>query len=478
MPRRIRANASPAMVLACIAVVLAMAGSAFAARSLITGADIKDGSISRADLSRSVVKSLKGKRGPAGPAGRDGSEGPQGSAGPAGPQGAAGARGATGAPGPQGEQGEQGPPGSDGAPGQVVVDARSAGPANAGAALPLSSDGPTGGDGVDVSDGGSMLMAGQQYKVDVFVSFVSTSDPGTEYGVGRLFLGATPLDGNSTGTGAVSIGDTTLVTPDVPDDLHTPAQAAGSWIVLAGSENELLTLRGALRAGDPSTTRANVTGHLVVTRIDSTIGIATALAGLTTLDAFGTAQSPLSSGGRWSRLAWAANIGQVAGSGTTGGWTPSNGYPVVSGAYWNPASFADAGRGVAVAGTLSAAPDLPGRSFSAWLDMAQPGSARSGYELRFTYAAEEEGENLYDVTLSKWVSGARTVLASLNDYTFRAQSSFALADKGGTVHAWVDAGSGYRQLLSASDATFGRGYVGIEGVGNMTRVRQFRAGVL
>ena len=53
--------ASPAMVVACIAVVLAMTGSAFAARALITGADIKDGSITRADLSGRTVNSLKGK---------------------------------------------------------------------------------------------------------------------------------------------------------------------------------------------------------------------------------------------------------------------------------------------------------------------------------------------------------------------------------------------------------------------------------
>lgn len=286
MRRRIRTNASPAMVVAFIAIVLAMTGSAFAARALITGADIKDGSISRADLSSRTVKSLKGKRGPAGPAGRDGfagpagpqgSPGPEGPRGPVGPVGTAGPRGptgdtgATGATGPQGEQGEQGqqgPPGTQGPAGQALLRAGADGPTNAGAALPLSSSGPTDFDreGVDISAGGRMLTAGEQYKVDVYVDFVATANPGTEYGVGRLFLGAAPLDGNITGTGAASTGDTTIVTPDLPNDLHTPAQAAGSWVITAGSENEQLTLRGALRAGD-LTTRANVTGHLIVTRL-------------------------------------------------------------------------------------------------------------------------------------------------------------------------------------------------------------------
>ncbi len=211
---------------------------------------------------------------------------------------------------------------------------------------------------------------------------------------------------------------------------------------------------------------------------DPTIGIAEGLARLTQLDAFGTVENPLSNGGRWSKLNWASNTGQVAGSGTSGGWAPANGYPVVSGAYWNPASFADAGRGVAVAGTLSVGAELANRWFSLWLDMSEPGSAQSGYELRFTYSGVEEEENLYTVTLTKWVSGTRTVLATARSSTFAPQSSFALVDKGGTIYAWTDTGTGFRLLLRASDTAFSRGNAGIEGAGNITRVRSFRAGTL
>ncbi len=211
---------------------------------------------------------------------------------------------------------------------------------------------------------------------------------------------------------------------------------------------------------------------------DPTAGMATALASLTTLDAFSTIENPLSGGGRWSRLGWASNTGRVAGRGTSGGWTAASIFPVVSGAYWNPATFADAGRGVAVAGTLSIGSEFAERWFSLWLDMTTPGSTKNGYELRFAYVGEEEGEDLYDVTLSKWVSGAQTVLATRSAYTLPTQSSFALVDKGGTVYAWIDPGSGYRQLLSARDAAYERGSVGIEGAGNVTRVRAFRAGAL
>jgi hypothetical protein len=211
-------------------------------------------------------------------------------------------------------------------------------------------------------------------------------------------------------------------------------------------------------------------------RQDSAIGIAEGLASLTQLDAFATVENPLSNGGRWRQLRWASNTGKVEGSGTTGGWTASNSYPVVSGAYWSPTSFADAGRGVAVAGTLSRGAELANRWFSLWLDMSEPATAQSGYELRFTYVGIEEGENLYDVTLSKWASGTRTVLATSRSYRFLRESSFALVDKGGRVYAWTNTGTGYRVLLSASDSTYSRGNVGIEGAGNITRVRSFRAG--
>jgi hypothetical protein len=198
------------------------------------------------------------------------------------------------------------------------------------------------------------------------------------------------------------------------------------------------------------------------------------LASLPQLDALATPENPLSGGGRWTQTSWASHKGQVAGSGTSGGWGPVEGFPTVHGAYWNPTTFADTGSGVAVAATLSISPSATERWFSLWLDTPEPALAQSGYELRFTNV---DNANRHDVTLSKWVSGIRTVLATSSGHTLPPQSSFALVDTGSTVTAWTDTGAGYRQLLTATDATFSRGYVGIEGAGNITRVRQFRAGV-
>ncbi len=290
MRRRIRATASPAMIVACIAVVLAMTGSAFAARALITGADIKDGTITRADLSGRAVRSLKGKRGPAGAAGRDGfngPQGPQGSTGPDGPQGPQGARGEAGpkgntgdsgrpgAPGAQGIQGEDGvvgPPGPQGTPGQALVNNTSVGSTDAGTPLALTDPFNTDSQGVEVSNGGAFLdTVGAQYKVDVFVSFTdpNASDARAEYGVARLFIGSTPLDGATpTPGGGNSDGDTLMVTPDIPDDGTNAAQASGSFLITTGDEGGFggqLTVRAGVRSAEPD--GANVSAHYILTRI-------------------------------------------------------------------------------------------------------------------------------------------------------------------------------------------------------------------
>ena len=97
---------TPAMVVAMIALLVALGGTAGAATVLITGAQIKNGTIGLADLSPAAKSSLRGQSGPTGP---QGSAGPQGNAGPQGAQGSQGERGPQGSPGSKGEQGAPGP---------------------------------------------------------------------------------------------------------------------------------------------------------------------------------------------------------------------------------------------------------------------------------------------------------------------------------------------------------------------------------
>ena len=86
--------------------LIALAGTATAAGTgLITGVQIKNGTIGLADLSKKAKRSLKNQRGSAGPRGE---VGPQGPAGQQGPQGPAGAKGDTGDKGEKGDKGDKG----------------------------------------------------------------------------------------------------------------------------------------------------------------------------------------------------------------------------------------------------------------------------------------------------------------------------------------------------------------------------------
>jgi len=76
---------SPSLVVALLALLIALAGPAAAAVSkLITGKDIKDGSIGLVDLSAKAKEALRGQAGAQGPIG---AQGPAGSPGPAGVSG-------------------------------------------------------------------------------------------------------------------------------------------------------------------------------------------------------------------------------------------------------------------------------------------------------------------------------------------------------------------------------------------------------
>jgi hypothetical protein len=94
-------------------VMLATAGTV-TAQQLITGRDIKDGTVARKDLSTSVRAQLKtpktGQTGPQGPAGPKGDPGAVGERGPAGPAGARGPAGPKGDPGLKGDPGPKGDP--------------------------------------------------------------------------------------------------------------------------------------------------------------------------------------------------------------------------------------------------------------------------------------------------------------------------------------------------------------------------------
>jgi streptogramin lyase len=253
-----------------------------------------------------------------------------------------------------------------------------------------------------------------------------------------------------------------------------------AWTNTGSGFSQLLSASDATFAGG----NAGVGGSGNITRLTNfkvgqllspVANMDAALKGLPVNDSFGTSENPLSGGGAWAALAWdnstnEHNTGWVSSS----GWAPFNGYPTINGAHWQKATFADTGAGDAVAATLVASPGVNSRYFSLWLDMPSPASAQTGYELRFTQTAS----GVYEVALSKWQAGTKTVLASKSNYSFSTSGKFALADKAGTVSAWINTGSEYTQLLSAADSAFTSGYTGIEGSGSNTRLTNFQSGPL
>jgi Collagen triple helix repeat (20 copies) len=89
---------TPAGVIACVALAIALGGSAFAATMLVPknsvgSAQVINGSLQKGDLSTKAVAALRGNRGPRGYQGIQGDPGVAGPAGPTGPKGDKGAPG-------------------------------------------------------------------------------------------------------------------------------------------------------------------------------------------------------------------------------------------------------------------------------------------------------------------------------------------------------------------------------------------------
>jgi hypothetical protein len=204
--------------------------------------------------------------------------------------------------------------------------------------------------------------------------------------------------------------------------------------------------------------------------------MSTALGVLRLDDAFATAETPLSESGTWAALSWDAATANRTGGVVAGeGWAPSDAFATgIDGAYWTKATLADTGSGDAVAVTLK---KLFGgeRHFELLLNMLNPATERSGYELRFT----ETTSGVHTVTLVKWAAGTATTLATRAGFSLAVGGRVGLADKAGVVSVWTAGATGeFTQLLSASDATYQSGYVGIAAGGNLGRLANFRGGQL
>jgi hypothetical protein len=111
MLKRLLGSCTPVMVMAALVAVMGIGGTAYGAK-LITGLDIRDGSVTALDLSKKTQASLRGAKGVAGLKGAAGVRGTIGARGTAGDTGSTGATGAAstvaGPTGPAGVNGTNG----------------------------------------------------------------------------------------------------------------------------------------------------------------------------------------------------------------------------------------------------------------------------------------------------------------------------------------------------------------------------------
>ena len=179
---------SASMVVATVALVMATTGTGIAASNYVitSSSQVKSGSLSASDLSRSARRTLRGRAG------------------------ATGARGATGATGATGAAGKDGAPGRDGAAGRGGAAGRdgATGPIGPSDAWQIDSLGTA--NGVDVPPG-SYVVTGQVYMGSVTLRAPQCI---VYHGLGRISFGYAAGDGSSLSL-PVSEGFTTTATQHI-----------------------------------------------------------------------------------------------------------------------------------------------------------------------------------------------------------------------------------------------------------------------
>ena len=236
---RVKRLLSPGLVVAALALVFALGGTAVAdragskvKRNSITSAHIKNGTIRAADIHPKTLRSLRrsGRRiTPAEPS-----------------------------PGPAGRQGPKGDPGPQGPPGQSLVADRLT-PENpafgnvrvvAIPRIPEDSLGPSFDEGerlfedVELEQGTYLVQGTVQF-------FDFDAQKGGGYGVARIFLNGEP--------------EATSWSPFIPLDGNNAAQASGAVLVRVPAGGGTLSVQAVVR--DDNNATAHAGGNLIVTRL-------------------------------------------------------------------------------------------------------------------------------------------------------------------------------------------------------------------
>jgi hypothetical protein len=246
---------------------------------------------------------------------------------------------------------------------------------------------------------------------------------------------------------------------------------SGFGELIGASDSTYTTGNVGIEANGGSSTLSNFrTGDL----LPSVANTNAAVEAIGLRDPFTTKELPLSFGGAFAALSWDNGTTRETGI-VEGGWRPWDSGGTIDGAYWQKNSFADTGAGDGVSAKIVKVPSLEENKYLAlWLNMPNPATAHSGYELKITKLASG-----IQLSLIRWQAGAQTVLASKTNYPLAAGNSVALVDSLGTVSVRTKTGTEFTQVLSAGDATYTSGYAGVEGNSpNAGLMQEFKAGPL
>jgi len=201
-----------------------------------------------------------------------------------------------------------------------------------------------------------------------------------------------------------------------------------------------------------------------------------ALEALPVVEPFDGSEASLSRfSSQWQPLGWVYSKG--VDSNSPQGWGPLNVYPKIDGAYRN-VKFADSGTGIATVATLNAAPLNIERYFSLWLGLTTPTEKKpNGYELEIESTPKAD---TYEARLMTWEAGFGYTEATTGDLYLPPGSRFAIVCKESVLSAWVKTPgeATFYRVFAATENPCQAGYAGLEGAGNLTRLKDFAAGPL
>jgi hypothetical protein len=181
---------------------------------------------------------------------------------------------------------------------------------------------------------------------------------------------------------------------------------------------------------------------------------------------------------QWQPFGWVYTKG-VDYASSPQGWGPYNAFPKIDGAYRNE-KYVDSGTGIATAATLATAPVNAERYFSLWLGVTVVAPAEkkpTGYELEVEATAKAD---TYRAELVTWIEGFGYSEAATGNLYLPPGSRLAIVCKQGVISGWAKAPgeATFYQVFAAAENPCQAGYAGLEGSGNLTRLKNFAAGPL